>query len=81
MSIILLSLALLVQMHVSHISQWHACAYSVHKFFSLYKIEYYSINSTHSFTHVLVGHMYFGVHYLAHSSCLLHVSHEQEQNS
>ena len=38
-SIIFLSVAWLVQMHVSHISGWHAHAYSVHNNCSLYKIE------------------------------------------
>ena len=39
MSIILLSLALLVWMHVSHISGWCAHAYYIHNNISLYKIE------------------------------------------
>ena len=40
MSIILLSLAWLAWTHVSHISGWHACAYSACANFSLYEVEY-----------------------------------------
>ena len=75
-SIILLSLAHLVQTDVSHISGWHPCASCANNNFSLYKIEHRNI--THSFTSVLVGHMYLRVHQLAHSRGSHIILHDQE---